>query len=169
MTHLKTAVTYNREARSWQAINGDVVDFGPGKAGQRQALLAALRHDQPTLHTLLTEVARRHNNDPALLDRLLRGAQLLAKGHVYATLHPDQYRVRSQHSSEVYTVAFSGIPKAYHCTCPDFDHGQQRQAGLRPTGGANLDFNPWPVCKHILACYLAWLSEWPLESEPIPL
>jgi hypothetical protein len=165
---IRTAVKYNRQAKTWQAINGETQEFGPGKEGKRQALLAALQYDQPRLYEAITDLAEMNGNDPKLLDRLLKGCQLLTKGHVFKSWHKNRYRVRSQCDSETYEVEFGGQPAAYACTCMDYKGGLQRIAGEAQYGGVDVDFNPWPVCKHILACHVAWLTQWPLEDEPIP-
>jgi hypothetical protein len=109
-----------------------------------------------------------NDDDPKLIDRLLKAAQLLTRRHVYQTIHKNRYRVRSQCGNETYEVEFGGQPAAYACTCVDYNNGLQRLAGQAQYGGVDVDFNPWPVCKHILACHVAWLTEWHLEVEPIP-
>ncbi len=165
---VRTAVRYNREERSWQAINGETLDFGPGKAAKRQAMLTALQHDRPVLARIVGDLAAMNGNSDEVIDRLLKGAQLLVKGRVFKTWQENHYRVQSQTGSEMYEVADEGIPRAYSCDCQDYVNGQQRHAGLSSSGGAYVDFNPWPVCKHVLAVHLAWLSQWPLQDEPIP-
>jgi len=163
-----TTIKYNRTGNSWQAVNGETVDFGPGPAGKRQALLAALQHDYPHLHQLVTDLAASNGNTLCLLDRLLKGAQLLAEGHVLRTWRENIYKVRSQGEDVLYRVKFAGIPATYTCTCADYENGLQRRAGLAEYGGVDVDFNLMPVCKHVLAVHLAWLTKWPLEDEPIP-
>jgi hypothetical protein len=127
---MKTAVKYNKEANSWQAVNGETHDCGPGKQGRREAMLAALEHDQPELSRIVVDIVRRHDDNPRLLDRLLKGAQLLVKGHVYSTWKEGHYKVRSQSGDETYLVTDVGIPRTYDCNCADFENGLKRRAGL---------------------------------------
>lgn len=159
----KTAVKYHPRAKAWQAINGKVESFPAGPDGKRAALLAALAHDHPELYAVVADVAAMHDHRPELVDRLLKAAQLVVKGHVFA-----DHKVKSQSSEQVYKVSCAGTPAAWHCDCDDFERGQQRHAGLTDWGGVYTDYDAWPVCKHILAALVAELAGVELVDEPIP-
>lgn len=145
---VKTAVRYDRRRRQWLTVNGRVTDH-PSK---QAALLAALRTDHPELAAVVTDISRMHDNDPALLDRLLKASQLLCRGHVYA-----DGKVKSQTSEQVYRVSCAGEPCTWSCNCGDFN---------RMDGGYPSDYGK--VCKHCLAALLAEFVGWPVQNEPIP-
>lgn len=162
ITEVKTVVKYNRSTKSWQAINGKVTDFPAGDDGKRQALLSALGHDYPALYAVVTDIAAMHNHKPGLVDRLIKAAQLLTKGHVLSNC-----RVKSQTEADVvYQTSCSGHPTAYLCSCDDFDKGMQRRAGLSQWGGVETDYGL--MCKHTLAQLLAYMTGWQLADQEIP-
>jgi hypothetical protein len=138
-----------------------VTTFPAGKDGKRQAMLTALAHDHPVLFGHVDDIAEMHDRRPELVDRLIKAAQLVAHGHVYA-----DGKVLSQSSKDVYHVSFDGTPAAWHCTCEDFTNGIRRQAGLAKWGGVDTDYGL--MCKHALASLLAYLTGIELTDEPIP-
>lgn len=131
---MKTSVKYNKNQRAWQVTNGTTT-FVKGKTA---ALLVALKTDHRELFEHVKAIYQICDYDKKILGRLLRGAQLLCKGHI--KVNED---VRSQHSDEVYQVTFEGIPKTWKCTCEDYKQGR---AQAIPYGGT--------VCKHIFAVML---------------
>lgn len=159
----RTIVRFNRQLRQWQAINGQVRNFGSGHDARRDCFMAALEHDRPELADVVKAIAEANDNNPQLVDRLLKAASLLSQGYVY-----DNGRVRSQNNpEEVYTVFWSA-ELGYHCDCQDFENGLMRQAGQAKWGGAEVDFSDHPLCKHCLAVELAWRVGADLPGEPIP-
>jgi hypothetical protein len=136
----KTHVQYDRSAKSWMAVNGTVTPTGNGPDGKRAALLLALEHDHPQLFARVTQIAASHNDAPGLVDRLIRAAGLIAKGHVRGD------RVISQTTGEAYQVTFGGIPKQWSCDCQDFAYG-----------GVDTEYGQ-KMCKHCLAALLDYLT-----------
>jgi hypothetical protein len=161
----KTIVRYNRTIRQWQVINGTVRNFGSGKDAHRDALMAALEHDRPDLFIVVNAIARANDNNPQLIDRLLKAASLICQGHVY-----DNGRVKSQNADEpgkVYTVSYHPLEEnPYFCDCADFENGLKRLAGLEKWGG--IDTGQGLHCKHSLSVELAYIARLQLPSEPIP-
>jgi hypothetical protein len=146
-TSPKTVVHWNPRMKQWTAVNGSVRQFGSGKDAKRDCLLYALDHDHPHLAGAVKSLADEHPNNPQLLDRLIKGAMLICKGHI-TTLSPNRWQVRSQSEpGETYQVVFSH--GGYACQCQDFENGLKRRAGLERWGGAEANFNDAPVCKHI--------------------
>lgn len=159
----KTVVKYDRSARLWLAVNGKTESFPAGDDGRRAALLCALGNDFPDLATVVSDIAESNGNTPALVERLIKAAQLLTKGHCYAN-----GRVLSQsQEGVVYQTSYSSRPSSYYCNCEDFDRGMQRRAGLSQHGGVEVA-GIGLMCKHTLAQHLAYLTGWKLEDEPIP-
>lgn len=159
----KTIVRFNRQLRQWQAINGQVRNFGSGRDAKRDCLMFALEHDRSELAEVVKGLAEAHDNSPYLLDRLLKAASLLSQGYVY-----ENGRVRSQSSPDEFYTVFWSAELGYHCDCLDFENGLQRQAGQAQWGGVNVNFSDHPLCKHCLAVELAWQVGAELPSEPIP-
>jgi hypothetical protein len=135
----KTHIRYDRSRREWQAINGTTVNFPAGSDGRRAAMLHALEHDHPQLFARVTQISASHNDAPGLVDRLIRAAGLIAKGHVRGD------RVISQTTGEAYQVTFGGIPKQWSCDCQDFAYG-----------GTDTEYGQ--MCKHCLAALLDYLT-----------
>jgi hypothetical protein len=162
---VKTIVRFNKTIRQWQVINGRVQNFGSGKDAHRDALMAALDHDQPELYTVVSAIARANSNNPQLIDRLLKAAKLICQGHVY-----DNGRVRSQSEEDpnrVYTVTYHPDEEnPYFCDCADFENGLQRRAGLAKWGG--VETGQGLHCKHSLSIELAYIANVKLPSQPIP-
>lgn len=128
----RTSVRYNRAIRQWQAVNGQVINC----ESQDRAMLTALAHDYPRLGEIVTDLARIHGDH--LTGRLLRAAQLITRGHVYAG-----GEVHSQtQADKVYKTAFTGLPKTYVCDCPD--------NATDPILGQ--------CCKHALSQHIAYLA-----------
>lgn len=96
--------------------------------------LTTLAKQDPTLHTDLARLARKH---PLLTDRSIRGAQLYLDNAIEQTPAGDYY-VRSQTGPLIYYVSRDDI----RCTCPDAQNGA-------PSGPAD---RKW--CKHMIACVL---------------
>lgn len=132
----KTKIRYSRSLRTWQAVNGAVINC----ASREDALMVALRHDHPQLAERVTAIAAMHNDRPELVTRLIKSAQLVTKNHV------NGQTVTSQAAGDniSYTVTFAGLPKKWECNCPDFARG-----------GIETDYGR--MCKHSLAALLDYL------------
>ena len=157
----RTTVRFNRKEQVWQAINGKAESFPANQTGKRQALLSALAQDHPHLFEVVNSIAENHNNNPQLVERMLKACQLVVRGNVYSN-----GRVKSQSSEETYQTSFDGFPKSWYCQCADFDNGQQRHAGLSKFGGVDSHYGL--VCKHILAQLIADFADLELPDEEIP-
>lgn len=157
-----TQVLYNRKQKQWEAVNGQTVSFPAGKEGKRAALRYALAVEAPALYAVVDDIISIHGeSNAALLDRLLKAAQLILADHVY-----QDNKVKSQSGEEVYQVSFVGLPHQPHCTCPDFERGLMRRAGQSKWGGAESDYGL--VCKHVLAVLLVEFANLQPASQPIP-
>jgi hypothetical protein len=149
-TKVKSKVLYDRAAKKWLCVNGATTEFPAGPGGRQMAMLAALAHDHPALFEVVDGIARLHENDPQLVDRLIKACILLARGHVYRN-----GRVQSQTGDAVYTTTFGGIPKSYHCDCPAF----ATHAVVSTVYG--------PQCKHTLSQLIAHFAGLELPDEAI--
>lgn len=165
-TPQRTVVHWNPRLRTWVAVNGSVRQFGSGKDAKRDCLLYALDHDHPHLASVVKSLAEEGGNSPQLLDRLLKGAALIAKGHILETVPGHLWKVRSQSNpDEAYAVKFTH--GGYYCGCQDFENGLKRQADLEKWGGVDVDWNDCPVCKHVAGVHAAFVAGIELPAEPI--
>lgn len=149
----KTSVSFDAHQKRWCAVNLD--GFSYNHKDHRRVLLHALRHDHPdiyhTVHRMTIACSQDGNGNGIplpVLDRLLKAAQLLTKGHVF------QSCVLSQDGNErVYQVKREGIPLAWSCTCTDFQNG-----------GVSCDYGQ--QCKHTFAQLIASLMNMQLAAFP---
>lgn len=164
---------YNRSQRQWIVANGtEIIDILPPKH-KEQALLSALRHNNPTLAAeveAIIENNRIHPEAAAIERRAIKAGLLIQSGHVLAQRDWRDGRghaaeiaaVVSQSGNGIYSVYFSGIgePGYLACECEDHSNGLMREFYAidnpnRPRFGAPVLFNGQVACKHILAVLIS--------------
>jgi len=140
----KIRIRYNRHTRLWEAWNEKLL---MADADKNKILLTALKHDHPQMHGTIRSICRvcsldgnGHGIPTRLINRIIKAVQLIAKGKVDL----QHGHVYSQNGNpKPYYVSFSGLPKVWSCTCPDF-----KQGGVNAPGYGR-------VCKHTLAYMIA--------------
>jgi hypothetical protein len=149
-----TAVRHDAERGVWLSVNGQVQEHG----SHQEAMLSALRTDYPDVAAQVESLAElsvpptlpadiQEQVRAATLIRFLKAAQLLIGGHILS-----DSRVESQtEEGRMYRVSEIGMPKEWHCDCPDYAH----RAPVTVYGGR--------MCKHVAAVLLAYYGEFPVR------
>jgi len=147
----ETTVSYNHRAKQWHAVNGtESISYPAGPEGKRQAQLYALSIDRPDLATKVHMIAGAHNYEPSVLNMAIKSAHIITDN----LLHGNGV-VTSQSREGIYheVIEFSGIPKAYRCTCEAFTY--------HPVWIVGLGY----MCKHGLATHIAYLLNIKLTDQ----
>ncbi len=135
----KTSVRYNKHTKLWEAYNGKGFEEHKDK---RKVLLYALKCDHPEIYRAIKDISFFHRTEDGkvslrLIDRLIKAAMLIARGHVYG-----DGVIRSQEGKSFYLVELQGIPKTWKCNCEDFKKG-----------AVACDYGQ--MCKHTFALMIA--------------
>ena len=132
-------VSYDPKQQRWIARN---TSKSLCHKDQRKVLLWALKQRHPEIYRVIKTIAFFHRKEGsvslALIDRLIRAAQLMTKGYV----HSDGLVGSQNNNGQYYHVTFKGIPKRWACTCEDFKRG-----------GVQTDYGQ--MCKHTFALLMA--------------
>lgn len=164
-----TTIEYDRRARAWQVLNGNVTSFPAGPEGQRQAQLYALEHDWPGLAAELQafreSIALASLEMPldvaSLTCRVIKAAFLIRDGKVLPAVPFSEpggcmNEIARVQGSDSLPYIITYKEDFCFCDCPDFLSGD---APFLPTGQR--------ACKHILAVLITEALQQDAEQTEI--
>jgi len=184
---VKTLVKYNRPEKAWQAINGTVTSFPPGKPNKRRAQLFAIGHDWPELGDEIKAILTNNQIHPeyaSIEQRTINAGLLLihnclAPGRDISEPGAYNYELaicRSQKEPELfYAICWDSVNNENDklwCSCTDYQYGEHRAkfGYMHPNAkapGAPKLLNGQIACKHILTFLLYEILIQRPEDYPI--